>query len=345
MLHFLGKRSVAVVASMTMVAAFGGGIASAAQQPSRQTQASAQLPKTMRVGAIFLDAQGFYGGVKYGFQTAAAADHVQLSLIQSNVADDVSSEANLLQEMTSAGVKAIIISAASSTASVPAIEAASKAGIPVICYNTCINTAAMNKYVYAFALGDPVLFGDLLGQAAGKYFLSVHNSTPEIGIVNCEFVEVCIQRHQGFWSALTKLVPGAKIVSNIQGTTLSDAVPVAEDMMRAHPHLSAFFGESGGATLGAVEAVQASGKTGKVVVFGGDMTTQIAQALISHTILKAEVDVSGRTIGAASWQLVVDAVTGKTFSNSDRIVPMPVKLYTTPAQGTAWLAAHANGLP
>jgi ABC-type sugar transport system substrate-binding protein len=299
----------------------------------------------MHVGAIFLDAQGFYGGVKYGFETAAAADHVGLSLIQSNVADDISSEANLLQEMTAAHVQAIIISAASATASVPAIAVASKAGIPVICYNTCINTAAMNKYVYAFALGDPVLFGQLLGQAAGQYFLSVHNSAPQIGIVNCEFVEVCIQRHQGFWSALTKLVPGAKLVANQQGTTLSNAVPIAEAIMRAHPNLSAFFGESGGATLGAVEAVKANGKVGKVVVFGGDMTTQIAQALVSHTILKAEVDVSGRTIGAAAWKLVADAVTGKTYTNANRVVPMPVKLYTTPSQGTAWIAAHANGLP
>ena len=162
----LGSRqigSVAIVACMAMVGTLGGGTASAAQQSSRQSLANASLPKSMHVGAIFLDAQGFYGGVKYGFETAAAADHVSLSLIQSNVADDVSSEANLLQEMTAAHVQAIIISAASATASVPAIAVASKAGIPVICYNTCINTAAMNKYVYAFALGDPVLFGQLLG--------------------------------------------------------------------------------------------------------------------------------------------------------------------------------------
>ena len=85
-----------------------------------------------------------------------------------------------------------------------------------------------------------------------------------------------------------------------------------------------------------MEAVKANSKVGKVVVFGGDMTTQIAQALISHTILKAEVDVSGRTIGAAAWKLVADAVTGKKYTNANRVVPMPVKLYTTPSQGTAW---------
>lgn len=36
---------------------------------------------------------------------------------------------------------------------------ASEAGIPVICYNTCINQKGVDKYVSAYLVGDPLEFG------------------------------------------------------------------------------------------------------------------------------------------------------------------------------------------
>ena len=54
---------------------------------------------------------------------------------------------------------AIILSAVSTDGSVRTIRTANQAGIPIICYNTCVNADAISKYVYAYVVGDPIEFG------------------------------------------------------------------------------------------------------------------------------------------------------------------------------------------
>lgn len=245
--------------------------------------------------------------------------------------------------LTSQKVKAILTSAASGTASVPAIKAAKEAGIPVICYNTCIAEPDLTQYVSAYAFGDPVEFGSKLGKAAADYFKSVNITAPKIGVLNCEFVEVCVQRREGFEQGLKDAGIDYTIVDNQQGTDPVKSIAVAQSMLTANPDIDAFMGESGGATTGAIKAVSDSGRVGKTVVFGGDMTTDIANALKDNTILKAEVDVSGKAVGNAAIKAAIDVINGKP--PADITVPVAVDIYTSPEDAAGWLQAHADGIP
>lgn len=306
---------------------------------------SGEAPSELRVGAMFLDSQGFYGGVKYGFEQAADRDGVDLKLTQSNAGGDAAAESSFISTLTNSKPDALVVSAVSETASVPAIKLASRSGIPVICYNTCINEEDLQEYVFAYAVGDPVRFGAMLGDAAGDHFLAERNDAPKIGVVNCEQFEVCKLRRQGFEEALRAKVSGAEIVANQTGTTEDKAISVAENMLNADPDIDAFFGESGGATAGAVKAVEASGNVGRVVVFGSDMTTELARELVDGRILKADVDISGRTMGEHAYRLVVDAVAGR--EPASKTVQVPIQVYTADrrAEVQEWLRVHANGLP
>jgi sugar transport system substrate-binding protein len=342
----MSKQRLAVVAAAAMAAlgvAACGSSGGGSTTGSGSASSSASGGGHLRVGALFLDAQGFYGGVRAGFEDAGKKAGVNLKLLSQNSASDASAESSFLNTLVSARVDAIVVSATSQTASVPAIRQASQAGIPVVCYNTCVNQDAIKRYVFAYALGDPVQFGAKIGEAAGKYFKSKDVTAPKIAVINCEFVEVCIQRRQGFTRALKQQVPGAKIVANQRGETLDKAVPVAQNVLEAHPDIDAFWGEAGGASEGAVKAVQASGKTGKVVVFGSDMTTTLAKALKDNSILKADVDISGKTMGETAFKLVEDAKAGR--KPPEKIVPVRIDLYTTPEAGAKWLETHADGLP
>jgi ABC-type sugar transport system substrate-binding protein len=301
--------------------------------------AHAAMP--VSIGAIYLDSQGYYAGVRKGVEDGAKAMGQPIRLVETTAQDDPSKESAFVDTLISANVKAILLSAVSADGSVHAVRRAHEAGIPVVCYNTCVNDAAMKKYVYAYVVGDPVAFGTKLGQAAAAYFVKAGITAPKIAVVNCEFVEVCINRRKGFEAALTAGVPAARIVDNQQGTTVDASLAVSEKMLTARPQLDAFFGESGGATLGATKAVQQSGR--KVVVFGSDMTTDIAEALANHTILKAVVDISGKAVGHLAIQQAVDAIDGKPQTNP--IVPAGIGLYTTPAEAQAWLQAHSDGIP
>ena len=245
--------------------------------------------------------------------------------------------------LTAQKVSAILTSAASGKASIPAIKAAKDAGIPVICYNTCIADPDLSQDVSAYAYGDPVLFGSKLGAAAATYFKSKNITAPKIGVLNCEFVEVCVDRRKGFEQGLKDAGINYTIADNQQGTDPVKSIAVGQSIITAHPDLDAFMAESGGATTGAIKAVSDSGHTGKTVVFGGDMTTEIANSLKDNSILKAEVDVSGKAVGNAAIKAAIDIINGKKPANIT--VPVPVDIYTTSADASGWLTAHANGIP
>jgi len=299
--------------------------------------------KDLKVGAIYMDAQGFYAGVRKGIQTGANDAGRKLDVVETNAQGDVSKESSFIDSLISAGVQAIIVSPVSADGSYRAIRRAHDAGIPVVCYNTCLNDADMKDYISAYAVGDPYDFGHKLGEAAADYFIAEKKDAPKIAVLNCEFVEVCVTRRKGFEDALKAKVPGAQIVANQEGAVLDKAVSVASTMLSSNPDIDAFFGEAGGATLGAARAVKSQGKTGKVVVFGGDMTTEIAQELSDFTVIKAVVDISGQGLGKLALAQAIKSIDGQ--APADIKVAYDIDLYKSSDDGKAWLKAHADGIP
>lgn len=298
--------------------------------------------KEIRIGAIYLDSQGYYGGVKAGVTKAAKDSGLNVKFIETNPGGDVGKESQFMSTLVSSGVSAIIISAASADSSVPAIKQAHDAGIPVICYNTCVNDAAVKKYVTAYVIGDPLVFGEELGKTAAATFKAANITAPKIGVINCEQYEVCKLRLKGFQEALTAALPGAKIVANQEGAEVDKAVPAAEQMLTANPGINGLYGEAGGATIGAYKAVHSAKAEGKIFVFGSDMTTEIATELKAGTVLKSVVDISGLAVGKLAWTAVKEALDKKT--PAEKSVQAPIDLYA-PDSAAEWLTTHADGLP
>jgi ABC-type sugar transport system substrate-binding protein len=298
----------------------------------------------LRIGAIYLDSQGFYAGVKKGIETAAAKDS-QLKLLGNNAQGDAAKESSFMSTLVASKVDAIITSAVSATASVPAIAAASKAGIPVVCYNTCVNDADAKKYVWGYVLSDPYVFGKKLGEQAGKYFTSQKVANPKIAVLNCDFVEVCKERKRGFKDGLAASVPGAQYVADQEGAVVDKATPVAENIITANPNLDAFYAVAGGGTLAGIKAVTTRDRVGKTVVFGSDMTVDIAKALVDGGILKAEIDVPAQTAGKLAYEAARKASGGA--KNDSFVIPVDPILYTADDKATneKWLTEHSDGIP
>ena len=93
---------------------------------------SSAQDKDLKVGAIYMDAQGFYAGVRKGIQTGAADAGRKLDIIETNAQGDVSKESSFIDSLISAGVQAIIVSPVSADGSYRAIQRAHDAGIPVV---------------------------------------------------------------------------------------------------------------------------------------------------------------------------------------------------------------------
>ena len=299
---------------------------------------------TLKIGAIYLDAQGYYAGVRAGVQNRAESKGLEISVIETNARGDVSKESSFMNTLTVAGVDAMIISAVSSDGSARAVKKAAEAGIPVICYNTCVNEETMASSVYAYAVGDPYEFGRKIGAAAADYIKANNIENPQIGIINCEQYEVCITRRKGFEAALEDAnISGWSIVANQEGTELDKAISTGEQIHSANPDSDIRWGESGGASLGAAIAVRNTGNVGKVAVFASDMTTEIAKELESYDVMKGVVDISGKTMGSLALDLALDAINGKELNNVT--VQAPIDLYLSSEQAKGWLETHPDGLP
>lgn len=305
--------------------------------------APAFAQEDIKIGAIYMDAQGFYAGVRKGIQDAANEANRELDVIETNAQGDVSKESSFIDSLISAGVEAIIVSPVSADGSFRAVRRAYDAGIPVVCYNTCLSEADQQDFVSAYAVGDPYEFGAKLGEAAADYFVGAGIAAPKIAVLNCEFVEVCITRRKGFEDALGAKVPDYEIVANQEGAILDKAVSVASTILSSQPDLDAIFGEAGGATLGAARAVRSQGRIGDVVVFGGDMTTEIARELEQFDVIKAVVDISGQSMGRLAFAEAVQAISGD--SDGEIKAPADIDLYDTSEAGAAWLQAHPDGIP
>jgi len=299
--------------------------------------------KEVTIGAIYLDTQGYYAGVRQGVQDAAKAADVKTRLIETNAQGDISKESSFIDTLVARNVDAIILSAVSENGSSRTVRRASEAGIPVICYNTCINQKGIEKYISAYLVGDPLEFGKKLGNAAADYFIANKITAPKIAVINCEAFEVCVQRRKGFEEAVKARVPDMQIVANQEGTVLDKAISVGEKLIISSPNLDAIMGESGGATLGAVKAVRNQNKIGKIAVFGSDMTTEIAQELQNSQVLKAVVDISGKKMGDAVFTQTVNVINKNP--PKEKITQVPVDLYSKSEDGKQWLATHTDGLP
>ena len=300
---------------------------------------------TLQIGVIYLDAQGYYAGVRAGVQNRSAESGIEVNIIETNARGDAAKESSFINTLAAADIDALILSAVSTDGSVRAVRQAAEAGIPVICYNTCVNDEAVESYVYSYAVGDPYAFGRLIGMAAADYIKENDIRSPKIGMVNCEQFEVCITRREGFTAALDEAgVEGWELVANQEGTELDKAISTAEQILSAHPDIDILFGQSGGATLGAVRGVRNTGRVGDVAVFGSDMTTEIARELESQDVLKGVVDISGKTMGSLALDLALEAIQ-VAQAPSEKVVQAPIDLYLSSADGALWLSTHPDGLP
>ncbi len=302
-----------------------------------------QVGANGRVGVVYLNAEGYYAGVQRGLEATFDGADRDPQLIATNIQSDASRESTFVDTISSVQADALILSPASATASIPAIRLAHENDVPVICYNTCIEDEAAEKYVSGYILGDPTEFGAASGRQMGDYFIEQGIADPQVAVINCEQFEVCIQRREGFETALLERVPGAQIVANQEGLTLDAAVERAEQILTAHPDVDAFYGEAGSQMIGAVRAIGARGLEGEVVVFGGDMSTQAAQMLDDHSILKGVTDISGIKVGELAAETALQILAGE--EPDELVIPAPIDEYATADSGADWIDTHPDGIP
>jgi ribose transport system substrate-binding protein len=168
---------------------------------------------------------------------------------------------------------------------VPAIAKANAAKIPVVIVDTRVDEKAASE---AGIKLDGFVGSDNYegGKVAGEYLIKVTGGKAHVGLLEgIPGHETGDSRLKGFHDAV-KSSPGVKVVASQTANWERDqGFTVFQNMLQAHPDIDALFACSDMMALGAVEAIAAAGKTGKIKVIGFDAVDDARKAIESGTIL------------------------------------------------------------
>jgi ABC-type sugar transport system substrate-binding protein len=291
----------------------------------------------IKVGALYLDTQGFFGEIKVGIESAGEVAGIELT--GANSEGDVAKESEFIDILIAKGVDVVVMSPVSTEASVAAVERLSEAGIPVVCYNTCLTDADAERLVYALVTTSQRTLGFPVGVLAGEWAIKAEIDL-KIGIHNCNQYEACQEREDGFIDGLKSTGVNFEVVNNQEAFTNDKATQIGTDMLIANPEINLMYAANEGGTIGAVNAVVAAGQQGSTFVMGTDTTEELLNMLLDGEILLAVNSQFPRDMGAGAMKAALKAIKGEKIDQYVQLTP--TKLYT-PLDRVAvakWLSEH-----
>jgi ribose transport system substrate-binding protein len=183
---------------------------------------------------------------------------------------DSSAEIKVVDSMINRRVDAIAVAPADKTALAGVIERAVKSGIPVIVFDTPVDTDVYTSQIATDNLGGGVMAAERLAKILGGQGKVVLLAT-RVGIAST------MLREQGFEETIKKF-PGIQIMDKRYGeANFATSLQVAENLLTAHPGLNGMFSSNESGTVGAVQALK--GRKSNCKLVGFDWSPTLAEAL------------------------------------------------------------------
>jgi ribose transport system substrate-binding protein len=249
----------------------------------------------------------FFIDMQKGAQEAAQKLGVNLQVQAAEREVDVEKQMQIIENLIQSKVAALCITPSGSKEVVPAIVKANQVGIPVIIVDTRVHAEtlqAANGKTAGF-IGSDNLEG---GRVAGEFIAKQLGGKGKVAILEgIPGHETGDSRLKGFREIVAKN-PGMEILSSQTANWERDqGYNVFQNMLQAHPEIQALFACSDLMALGAVEAIAAAGKTGKIIVVGFDAFSEAREAVTKGT-MQATVAQSpaemGRTAVENAWKVL-----------------------------------------
>ncbi len=287
---------------------------SAPRSPKPETGAAA-AKSAYKIAGIGFQNDQFFKIIELGMTDAAKKQGVELAL--GNSAGALDKEISLLDTYLSQKMDAIVIAPYNSKSSIAGLKKAHDAGIKIVTYDSSIDA----DFPVSNIKSDQVSLGKLTGEAAAKYIQEKMGGKAKVAIITYLSLlpEPAGQRNQGFEEEMKKL-PGVEIVAKQDAWLAEKAVGVVESILTAHPEVNLIWAANEGGTVGAVTAVRNAGKANKIVVFGTDISDQIAGFLLADdNILQAVTGQKPFEIGSQALDTAVKALKGEKVEAAGRL--------------------------
>ncbi|AZE79527.1 sugar ABC transporter substrate-binding protein [Pseudomonas synxantha] len=236
---------------------------------------------------------------------------------------DTSAQIAIVNEMINSKVNAIVIAPADSKALANVLKKASDAGIKVVNIDNRLDPDVLkSKNLDIPFVGPDNRKGSKL---VGDYLAKQLSAGDKVGIIEgVPTTTNAQQRTAGYKDAMD--AAGMKIVSIQSGNwEIDQGQKVASAMLSEHPDLKALLAGNDNMALGAVSAVRAAGKAGKVLVVGYDNIEAIKPMLQDGRVL-ATADQAAAQQAVFGIQNALKLVKGEKVDAKDGVIETPVEL-------------------
>jgi ribose transport system substrate-binding protein len=278
----------------------------------------ARAPDTDRpqVGVTLLtEAHVFYQDLKQGMLAAADSLGMDLHIVAGEW--DLARQTAQVQSFLTRKMDAIVIAPVNSSGIVSAVEEARAAGVPVF----TADIAADGGGVVAHIASDNRQGGRLLGEFLAERL----GGRGAIAVLDQPTITSVQERVAGFREALANY-PGIEIVAApaVERGLRDVAKQKTDNLLTGGRPLDAIFGSNDDCALGALAAVQASGREG-VVIVGYDATPEARTAIAGGTPLLADAVQHPAEIGRRTVEAVAAYLRGEAVPP---VIAVPVSLVT-----------------
>lgn len=247
----------------------------------------------------------FWQAVKSGAEQAAKDLKVKISFEGPESESMVDKQIDMLAAALAKKPQAIGFAALDSQAAIPLLKKAQAAKIPVIAFDSGVDsdipltTAATDNKAAAALAADKM--AEAIGKS-GEVALVVHDQTSRTGI----------DRRDGFLNRMKSNYPNIKIVSvQYGGGDQLKSTEITKSILQAYPNLKGIFGANEGSAIGVVNGVREMKRNGKVVIVGYDSGKQQKNAILDGSMAGA-ITQNPVGMGYKTVEMAVKAIKGET---------------------------------
>lgn len=291
---------------VALVAACGAQPAAAPQQSAGGDSAAGAKPYIPVISKGFQ--HQFWQAVKQGSEQAAKDLNVDITFEGPGSESEVDKQIEMLQTALDKKPAAICFAALDSKAAVPLLEKAKAANIPVVGFDSGVDsdipvaTAATDNIAAAAYAADKM--AELVGE--GEVAIIAHDQTSRTGI----------DRVKGFTDQIAAKYPNIKIVDTQYGAgDPQKSTDIVKAVIAAHPNLKGYFGANEGSMKGVMNGVKEMGKEGQIVMIGYDAGKQLKDEIRAGTVAGA-ITQDPVGIGYKCVEAAVKAIKGETVEKN-----------------------------
>jgi ribose transport system substrate-binding protein len=260
----------------------------------------------------------FFNQMNEGAQKAADAAGAELVIFNAN--NDPAAQNNAIETYVNEKVNGIIVVAIDTNGVMPAVEAADKAGIPVVAVDAILPDGPQKAQIGV----DNDAAGRLIGEHFLKYMDADMGGKATLGIVGALNSTIQNIRQKGF-EEVVKANSNVTMAGVADGRNVQEnALAASENLITANPNLTALYATGEPALLGVVAAVESQGKQDQVKVVGWDLTAQAIKGIdAGYVVGVIQQDPAG--MGAAAVDSLIKVINGGTVEKN---IAVPVTIVT-----------------